>query len=58
VNTIGTHNKCQESEACKGPGCRKHTGKTARKMNWKRPKPNQHEGSRGNTGSEKTGKKR
>ena len=47
MNTKGTHSRCQNGDdGCTGPGCRKQTGKTARKQNWKRPKPNQHEGSR------------
>jgi hypothetical protein len=56
VNVTGTHAKCQEGEACHGPGCRKHTGKTARKQNWARPKPNQHEDSRV-TATDKKGKR-
>lgn len=46
MNTQGTHHNCQQGDACTGPGCRKHTGKTARKKNYARPKPNKHEGSR------------
>lgn len=58
MNVQGTHQRCQEGDACHGPGCRKHTGKTKRKANWGRPKFNKHEGTRGSFGSEKTGKKR
>lgn len=58
MNIAGRHGKCQNGENCTGPGCRAHTGKTARKQNWKRPKPNQHEGTRGFSGTAKTGKKK
>lgn len=47
MNVHGRHSKCREGDACVGPGCRIHTGKTARKKNWARPKPNKHEGTRG-----------
>lgn len=43
---IDQHKSCRESERCVGPGCKVRTGKTQRKANWNRPKPNQHEGSR------------
>lgn len=46
MNVDGTHSTCQERDACHGPGCRKHTGKTRRKNNAARPKFNQHEGTR------------
>lgn len=46
MNVHGRHSKCREGDNCAGPGCRVHTGKTARKANWKRPKPNKHEASR------------
>ena len=47
MNRLGTHQKCQNGDdGCTGPGCRKFTGKTKRKQNWLRPKPNQHEGTR------------
>lgn len=39
------HAKCPENP-CTGPRCRAHTGKTKRKANYARPKPNKHEGSR------------
>lgn len=38
--------RCREGENCTGIGCRVSTGKTKRKANHKRPKPNQHEGTR------------
>lgn len=40
------HQKCREGENCTGIGCRRQTGKTERKQNWKRPKPNKKEGTR------------
>lgn len=46
MNVHGRHERCQEGDACVGPGCRIHTGKTQRKQNYRRPKPNQHEGTR------------
>jgi hypothetical protein len=49
MNTLGRHEKCQEGDACTGPGCRINTGKTRRKQNHLRPKPNQHEASRETT---------
>ena len=45
MNEPGRHAKCPE-EPCTGPRCKAHTGKTARKKNWARPKPNKHEGTR------------
>lgn len=48
--------KCREGANCTGIGCRVATGKTARKANWKRPKPNQHEGTR--TTAKDEGKKK
>jgi hypothetical protein len=56
VNDGIRHAKCPESP-CIGPRCRAHTGKTARKQNWSRPKANKHEGTRGAFGNQKTGKK-
>jgi hypothetical protein len=56
VNVTGTHAKCQEGKPCHGLGCRNHTPKTARKQNWARPKPNQHEDSRV-TATDKKGKR-
>lgn len=38
--------RCQNRSLCQGPGCRVYTGKTKRKANYSRPKPNQHEGTR------------
>lgn len=38
--------RCREGADCTGIGCRVSTGKTKRKANWKRPKPNKHEGTR------------
>ena len=38
--------RCQNGENCTGAGCRINTGKTQRKANWKRPKPNKHESTR------------
>lgn len=52
MNQPGRHAKCPE-EPCVGPRCRAHTGKTARKQNWARPKPNKHEGTRITAGPEK-----
>jgi len=46
VNIHGRHERCQDGDACTGPRCRIHTGKTARKKNWARPRPNKHEGTR------------
>lgn len=40
------HARCQNGENCTGPGCRVSTGKTQRKDNTSRPKPNKHEGTR------------
>lgn len=39
------HAKCPENP-CVGPRCKARTGKTARKKNYARPKPNKHEGTR------------
>lgn len=39
------HSKCQNGVDCTGGGCRRVTGKTARKANWNRPKANKHEGT-------------
>lgn len=58
MNVHGRHDKCQERDACHGPGCRIHTGKTAHKQNWARSKPNQHEGSRVTDSATKKGKSR
>lgn len=55
MNVHGRHKKCREGDNCTGMGCKVRTGKTERKQNWKRPKPNQHEGTRG-AGIQKTGK--
>jgi hypothetical protein len=53
VNIHGRHERCQEGDACHGPGCRIHTGKTRRKMNWTRPKPNKHEAERASAAPKK-----
>lgn len=37
---------CQDGANCTGGGCRVSTGKTKRKANWNRPKPNKHEAFR------------
>ena len=58
MNIHGRHQKCQEGDNCTGAGCRISTGKTKRKANWKRPKPNQHEGTRASAAPDgKKGKK-
>lgn len=57
MNRPGRHAKCPE-DPCTGPRCKARTGKTDRKNNWARPKPNKHEGTRGFTGNAKTGGKR
>lgn len=57
MNAAGTHSTCQERDLCHGPGCRKHTGKTKRKQNWSRPKPNQHEAEATSTTPTKKGKR-
>lgn len=46
MNPVRMHSNCQDGEGCHGPGCRVSTGKTQRKENYRRPKPNQHEASR------------
>ena len=38
--------RCRDGYGCTGTGCRVSTGKTKRKANHSRPKPNQHEGTR------------
>lgn len=58
MNIAGRHSKCQEGDACQGPGCRVFTGKTKRKQNWSRPKPNKHEGTRGSVTTKTGGKKK
>lgn len=42
---LDDHRNCPENP-CIGPRCRANTGKTARKANHLRPKPNKHEASR------------
>lgn len=49
--------RCQNGYGCTGEGCRVSTGKTKRKANWKRPKPNKHEGTRAAVVPEKGKKK-